>query len=225
MNLPAVSRQEMIEVDRLMIEVAGISLLQMMENAGRSLAGLAIDLFGPRSVLVFAGSGGNGGGAMVAARHLANRGVTVTVNTTRSVGDLRGVPRTQADILERMGVSLISETSDTNADLVIDGVIGYTLDGAPTGPAQLAIERINSLGVPVLSLDTPSGLDVDSGTAPGDVVAPDATLTLALPKVGFERARLGDLYLADISVPQAIYQQMGLEVPPDLFAAASVIAL
>ena len=81
-DVPWVTTDQMREVDRIMIQDLGIELIQMMENAGRNLADLAMGRFGPGSVSVLAGTGGNGGGAMVAARHLANRGVEVTVTVT-----------------------------------------------------------------------------------------------------------------------------------------------
>ena len=55
----------MIEVDRVMVEDLKIELIQMMENAGRNLARLVLDLFNPASASVYAGSGGNGGGGVV----------------------------------------------------------------------------------------------------------------------------------------------------------------
>ena len=81
-GVPAITTEQMIEVDRVMVEDLDIDLVRMMENAGRSLAVLAMTLFEPRTVQVLAGSGGNGGGALVAARHLSNRGVEVRVTTT-----------------------------------------------------------------------------------------------------------------------------------------------
>jgi NAD(P)H-hydrate epimerase len=61
----------------------------------------------------------------------------------------------------------------------------------------------------VLSLDVPSGLDATTGEAPGPVVHPERTLTLALPKIGCQRV-LGDLYLADIGIPLEVYRRLGL---------------
>jgi len=66
-GLAWIDEQQMIEVDRIMIEDLRIELLQMMENAGRNLARLVLDGWSPRRVAVAAGSGGNGGGGMVAA--------------------------------------------------------------------------------------------------------------------------------------------------------------
>ena len=88
-----------------MIEDLRIELMQMMENAGRNLARLACRRFSPGRVVVLAGSGGNGGGGMVAARHLANWGVAVTVVLAQERDRLGPVPAHQLDVLERMGVS------------------------------------------------------------------------------------------------------------------------
>ena len=79
--VPALTTEQMRAVDRAMVDDLHIELIQMMENAGRTLAELAIARFSPTLVTVLAGPGGNGGGGLVAARHLANRLVHV-------VGDL-----------------------------------------------------------------------------------------------------------------------------------------
>ncbi len=211
---------QMIEVDRVMIEDLGIELIQMMENAGRNLAQLAIDRFGPSRVAVAVGSGGNGGGGMVAARHLANRGVDVVVASTRPAEELRGVPAHQRRILEAMAVGVADMWGEV--DLVIDAVIGYSLRGAPTGRSLELIDAINATEAPALSLDTPSGLDVTSGDAPGAVVRADATLTLAAPKVGLAAApQVGELFVADIAVPPAVLRALGA-APPD-FSASPIV--
>ena len=96
-----VTEAEMIEVDRVMVDDLGIGLLQMMENAGRNLAQFAVDRYGPSRVVVCTGSGGNGGGGMVAARHLANRGVPVAVTLTRPAREFTGVAQHQLRSEER----------------------------------------------------------------------------------------------------------------------------
>ncbi|MEM8705874.1 MAG: NAD(P)H-hydrate epimerase [Actinomycetota bacterium] len=213
---------QMVEVDRVMIEDLGIELIQMMENAGRNLAQLAIDRYSPARVAVCCGSGGNGGGGMVAARHLANRGVAVEVVTTRAADELRGVPAHQRRILGAMGVPVVDAWSDV--DLLLDAVIGYSLRGAPIGRSQALIDAMNDEPAPVLSLDTPSGLDVTTGATPGSVVSADATLTLAAPKVGLADAgEVGALFVADISVPPSVLTALGAAAPD--FSAAPVVPI
>src|SRR3990172_4980158 len=82
-NVASVTTEQMVEVDRAMMEEYGISLVRMMENAGRNLAELARFKLGGRvegkTVALLAGAGNNGGGGMVAARHLDNWGAQVIV--------------------------------------------------------------------------------------------------------------------------------------------------
>ncbi|AGZ49093.1 yjeF-related family protein [Mycobacterium kansasii 662] len=213
------TREQMVEVDRVMMQDLRIDLIQMMENAGHRLARLVLTLAAPGRVAVVAGSGGNGGGGLVAARHLANAGVDVVVTLGGPADQLNPVPAHQFDILRRMKVA----TSDTivDADLTVDALIGYSLRGAPRGRAAELIGAMTSASS-VVALDTPSGLDVTSGEAPGDVVSADATLTLALPKIGMRNApQVGSLYLADISVPRSVTAALGPQ-PPD-FSASPIL--
>ncbi|HEY5652200.1 MAG TPA: NAD(P)H-hydrate epimerase [Acidimicrobiia bacterium] len=211
-GLPTVTTEQMIEVDRIMVQDLSIDLPRMMENAGRSLAALAIDLFSPTSVTVLAGSGGNGGGALVAARHLANRGVAVFVTPTRMAAHMSPVAAQQAEILERMGIPM--QAAPRDADLIVDGLIGYSLSGPPRGRALELIEWSN--GRRTISLDVPSGVDSTSGAVPGAAVRAEATMTLALPKTGIVgHPNAGRLFLADISVPPSVYSafDIALETP------------
>jgi len=220
--VPALTTEQMRAVDHVMVEGLHIELVQMMENAGRSLAELAIIRFSPGSLTILAGPGGNGGGGLVAARHLANRGCQVQVVLTEP-DRLTPVPAHQADILARMGVTIASRPA--TADLIIDAVIGYSLRGDPAGAAAQLITWANDQAAPVLALDTPSGLDLTTGTAANPAVWAAATLTLALPKVGLlDAPNVGELYLADISVPPLVYQRMGIPVP-ELFRQASLLRI
>lgn len=204
-SVPWVTTDQMREVDRVMVEDLGIDLMQMMENAGRNLAELAVGRFTPGSVAVLAGTGGNGGGALVAARHLVNRGVAVSVTVTDHKR-LRPVPLRQFEILERMDVAV--DKSPQPADLVIDGLIGYSLTGTPRGRAAELIDWCG--GRRVLALDTPSGLDAGTGMSGGPVVEATATLTLAAPKTGLRHVgSVGELYLGDISVPPGVFADLG----------------
>ena len=207
--------EQMIEVDRVMIEDLHIELIQMMENAGRNLARLALARYSPVAPVVVVGSGGNGGGGLVAARHLAVAGLPVRVVLGASRDRFTPVPAHQLDIIERMGVPVIAEVPG-DADLFLDSVIGYSLKGAPRGRAGEVIAAMEAADAPVLSLDTPSGLDTATGTAFDPHITADATLTLALPKVGLRSLpAVGDLFLADISVPGSVYDAMDAGPAPD----------
>ncbi len=219
-----------------MIEDYGILLLQMMENAGRNLAHLARRRFldsNPigRRVVVLAGTGGNEGGGLVAARHLHNWGAAVHVVTTAAATKMAEVPRHQFGILDRMGVSAGVARDGAAlppAELIIDAIIGYSLGGAPAGAAASLIRVANAAAAPVLALDVPSGVDAASGASFEPSIEATATLTLGLPKVGFRseqaRDRIGELYLADISVPRELYAgpKLNFDVGP-LFADDDIL--
>ena len=236
-DIPYLSTDQMIEVDRAMMEDYHIDLVRMMENAGRNLAHLARERFldgDPRGrhVIVLAGTGGNGGGALVAARRLHNYGTSVSVFTTKPDDAFNLVPGQQLDLLRRMDVTIESAdavASAETADLVLDGVIGYSLRGAPRGAAGALIEWANAQSCPVLSLDAPSGVDTTTGTVFDPAVRATATMTLALPKEGLGtpgvQAHVGELYLADISVPPELYKRfLGIDVGP-IFAESDILQI
>ena len=222
---PALSTEQMREVDRLMIEEYGIDLLQMMENAGRSLALLAKRMLDgdvtDRSIVVLAGRGNNGGGGLAAARHLHNWGAWVHALCSYPPEEYKGAAVHQLATLQKMDVALSWAEEGWElppCDLVIDAIIGYGLRGDPRGKARDLILLANSSLAPVLSLDAPSGLDTTSGRLFDPHVKAAATLTLALPKAGLLAnpgpSACGELYLADISVPPELYARLGLKVTP-----------
>lgn len=221
-DVPALTTDQMREVDRIMVEDLGIDLTRMMENAGRNLAWLARERFSPAAVTVVAGPGGNGGGGLVAARHLSNRGIAVTVTLARD--DLGEVPGAQAAMLRAMGVTFADEPS--KADLVIDALIGYSLSGDPRERSAELIEWANHQPSPVLALDVPSGLDTATGLIGDPCVRATATMTLALPKKGLALAPtvVGELYLADISVPASVYAAFEIDLV-DPFTDGSVVSV
>jgi len=149
-SIPWLTTAQMVEVDRAMMEDYRIELIQMMENAGRNLAHLARLRFldglpENKKVIILAGTGGNGGGALACARRLHNWGAQVQVFLTKSGPNFRPVPAHQLNILRRMNVSPARADSINSAqtpDLIIDGVIGYSLKGAATGGRR----RSDSMG-------------------------------------------------------------------------------
>jgi NAD(P)H-hydrate epimerase len=233
-DVPYLTIDQMIEVDRAMIEDYHIELIQMMENAGRNLAHLARQRFlegdpRGRQVVVLAGTGGNGGGALACARRLHTWGARVQVFVTRSDAEFTPVPAHQLDILRRMQVPIARAGAPGSTQvpaLIVDGVIGYSLKGAPRGAAADLIGWANAQPAPILALDAPSGMDSATGTIFDPAIRATATMTLALPKAGLRapgvEAYVGELYLADIGVPPKLYGEMGLHIGP-IFAHSDIV--
>lgn len=240
-DMPTVTTAEMIEVDRAMMEDYKIDLPRMMENAGRALASITRRQYLKnnakfRKILVLAGAGGNGGGALVAARHLHNWGGNVSVFLARSRSAMMPTPARQLEILDQMGVRVFmpdrfckTNVESNCADVIIDGIIGYSLKGSPDGSTAKLIRAVNASLSPVVALDAPSGVDAGTGEVSDPAIVAAATLTLALPKRGLLEARaakyVGDLYCADIGVPPALYQKYLSKHVPAIFSESEIVRI
>jgi NAD(P)H-hydrate epimerase len=233
--LPALTGAQQCELDRLMVEELGISSLRMTENAGRNLALLAkrllADEIADRPIVVLAGRGKNGGGGLAAARHLLNWGAWVQVLCAYPLEEYSGIPAQQLAGLQTMGAPLAWAEEGWElppCDLVLEAIIGAGLRGEPRGKARDLIQLANSSVAPILSLDAPSGLEPDEGRLFTPHIRAAATLALALPKIGLlvepGRSACGDLYLADMGVPSALYGRLGLDAPP-LFGRDPILPL
>jgi NAD(P)H-hydrate epimerase len=236
-SIPTISKDQMVEVDRVMVDDLGIGLIQMMENAGRNLARLTVAVYlnshpGER-VVILAGSGGNGGGGLVAARRLAGWDVPVSVWLSKPAGQYRGVIAHQLRTLKNVGVDIESQrmpTADRGDPIVVlDCLVGYSLGGAPRGRVSDLIRWANNSDAPVISLDVPSGIDSTTGEVFDPAVVADATLMLALPKSGLASSQVannvGSLFVADIGVPAQLYRtSFGLELE-NLFDTSDIVHL
>lgn len=171
-SIPEITSEQMREIDRLMTTELGISLLQMMENAGRSLAEIArrsVPQLVGMPVTVLAGPGGNGGGALAAARRLAVWGARVSIALGVEAHELHDAAAAQLTTLARMGIAPLPSTewagSVSTSAIVLDGLLGYGGTGRPRGSIAELIGLANSSGVPIVALDLPSGLSADTGEA------------------------------------------------------------
>jgi len=241
-RIPSVDRDTMFEADRIATDRLGFGLLQMMENAGHGLAELTrLSLGGSvdgRRVVVLAGTGNNAGGGLVAGRRLAGWGADVCVLFARPIFRLRPGPCSQLEPMLAACVRTAVAAHDRSypelagevlrADVVIDALIGYGLRGTPED-AYRPLIGLAALGDgPVISLDIPSGIDATTGERPGEAVAADLTLALALPKRGTEmgdgRRFAGARYLADIGIPSSVFGELGVAPAPG-FPAGSLVRL
>ena len=218
-TLPALTTDQMVEVDRLMIDEWGITLIQMMENAGRNYAELARRQLGGTvngaKVVVLCGNGNNGGGGMSAARHLHNWGAHINVVLTGNEDRLKEIPGRHWQVLQKLGI-IRSSIDFSNTNLIMDAMLGYGAKGNPRPPIADWIHLANASKRPILSLDSPSGLDTTTGIPGNPCIRATATLTLALPKTGLliqaAKPFVGDLYLADIGVPPELYAAPSLRL-------------
>ncbi|MBW6489956.1 MAG: NAD(P)H-hydrate epimerase [Lentimicrobium sp.] len=215
-EVPAVNTEQMVEIDRVAMEETGPNLYQMMENAGRNLCMLALEKLGDNwnssRILVLAGTGGNGGGGICAARHLANHGADVTVCIT-DTSHLKEVTAYQLHILKSTSAKVIpvNELQNEKPDLILDAIIGYSLTGEPKGNALIMIQYVAKKSAVVISLDVPSGIDSTTGKRAVNHINPNATLTLALPKTGLFPEVSGELYVADIGIPNLVYKKLNID--------------
>lgn len=208
--------EEMAEADRISIEEFGVDVLSLMENAGLGTARLAKRMLGGsvegRRICCLAGKGNNGGDGLVAARHLRNWGAEVTVVVGGDRSELRDIPARQLRTVEKMGVPVTGpEGGPEESELLLDALLGYGSRGDPREPVAGLIRRANGSEVPILAVDLPSGLDANAGEPGNPCIVASATVTFGLPKVGFLNAKarsyLGDLYVADISMPRGVYDR------------------
>lgn len=216
---------QMREADRRTIEDIGVPSLVLMENAGRGVVAAIERAFNDvpiRHVAVIAGRGNNGGDGFVIARVLRQRGQDVSVFVVGSLSDVRGDARVNLEILGRIGMPVVevpgeqqwelavSELAD--CDLVVDAMFGTGLKTPLSGFHGTVVDDLNSLGLPIVSVDLPSGLSADTNDVIGPAVDADLTVTLGAPKLPLvlppARLLAGDFVVADIGIPAGVIEAL-----------------
>nr|WP_321497075.1 NAD(P)H-hydrate dehydratase [uncultured Methanolobus sp.] len=175
----------------------GLSPVQLMENAGAAIAREIMSKTSSGRVLFVAGRGNNGGDAFVAARHLAmNENYDIRLILLGHSSRIRTEEsKHNFALLGYSGLTELKEIADSKElekysgwkdnDIIVDGVLGSGIKGAPREPESTAIDLINSSGSYIISIDSPSGYDLDGGEVVKSVVA-DLTLTFHKMKAGLE---------------------------------------
>lgn len=165
-----------------------------------------------RTISVFCGAGNNGGDGYVLARLALEAGFDVQLIALKAPADLSGdALRAAQDWLQAGGTVDEAEASIHGA-LLVDALLGTGLDRAPSGPYAELIDRINAHPAPVLSLDLPSGLNADTGQAPGACVRAELTVTFIALKRGLftggAGAFTGQLLLDALDVPETLAEDL-----------------
>lgn len=215
----AITAEEMSKIDQKAAEF-GIPRSLLMENAGSAVARFVSEKFGSglRTAL-FAGTGNNGGDGFVAARHLLARGGKIDILLIGNPSDIRTEEaRMNWEIIRRMrrniNIHVIKDLEDLKgaveclkrADVIIDAMLGTGLKGALREPFASAVRSINDSGLPVVAVDSPTGLNPSTGEVHGVSVRADYTLTFHKMKKGFPKARehTGEIVVADIGIPPEV---------------------
>jgi hydroxyethylthiazole kinase-like uncharacterized protein yjeF len=212
--------EQMRQADRAAAE-AGVPTLLLMESAGRAVADSALRNFsGCRRMLVLCGKGNNGGDGYAAARHLHQMGREATVLELTSATAAGGQAREDANVARaacraHVGTSRLDPDSLARAlgenDLVVDALFGSGLTRALAGDLARVVEMVNRSGLPVLSIDIPSGLSADRPLPPGPHVQATVTVQLAGAKLSSAlqpaRAAYGEQEIVPIGIPATILEQ------------------
>jgi ADP-dependent NAD(P)H-hydrate dehydratase / NAD(P)H-hydrate epimerase len=218
---------EMARLDRQTIEEIGIPGVVLMENAARGAADFFLRVvpdLPKRRIAVVAGAGNNAGDGFVLARLFHNQGAAVQVVCLRSPDRLQGDALTNFLILEKMNVPVVvwdegkDFTSQWNgiaqSEAVIDAILGTGLKSEVQGLYRQIIDALNTLTVPVLAVDIPSGLDATTGKPLGAAIRAQATATFGFLKVGHVVGQGGDyagkLHVVDIGIPPGLAEANGV---------------
>jgi hydroxyethylthiazole kinase-like uncharacterized protein yjeF len=204
-----------------------LSLLQLMENAGRSVAQETITRFQKnKKAAVFCGLGGNGGDGFVAARHLLAEGFEVTVVLAGKSRDIsHEAALSNWGILDSLkGKVTLLEVDDSsllpkvNAGIIIDAMLGTGTKGKLKPPIAQIVDYINELNAFKIAVDVPTGIDSDTGEVLGTAVKADLTITFHKAKPGLEKAKkyVGELAVVDIGLPSEMERFAG---PGDVLLA------
>ena len=205
--------EQVRELDRIAIEEYKIAGFTLMQRAGAAaFEFMQRNWPDVRHVLVLAGVGNNGGDGYVIARlaRLANMQVSV-VQVGGHARPLRGDAKRARDeyVGEGGKCSVFDGQLLPPCDLIIDALLGTGLTRPVTDELDTVIQLVNRHPAPVLSVDTPSGLDADHGCPLGNAVVADATVTFAGMKLGLltggGRRYSGQVHFDDLQVPSAVH--------------------
>lgn len=232
--MKVVSVSQMKALEKRTVEELGTPGDVLMEKAGFGAGEIIIRYTGllakthVKRFVLLAGKGNNGGDAYVVAKYLHwNTPKEVKIYAVCHRSELSGDAMKHAMTLPRE-VSCEVKTELTEADfsagdIIIDGLLGTGINGNLRQPYSNWISTVNSLSLPVIALDIPSGLNADDGSISPAAVNADLTITMGLPKTGLLKGSgpdlSGMLRCVDIGIPSQ-YVEAAAKIFPDLVMAS-----
>jgi ADP-dependent NAD(P)H-hydrate dehydratase / NAD(P)H-hydrate epimerase len=224
-SMRVLTARQMREADRRTIEDLGVPSVVLMENAGTGVASAIEqafpDLVG-RRVAILCGRGNNGGDGFVVARLLHERGVHVAVFLVGRASDVKGDALANLDRVRALDLPIAEIGRQLEWErvapelarqaLVVDALFGTGLSSPLTGLLAEMVEGVNRAGVPVVSIDLPSGLSADTHDMIGPCIRATLTVALGAPKLPLvlspASAMAGRLVVADIGIPPAVVESL-----------------
>lgn len=212
MNRNSITSLEMARLE-LNAEYLGISPQLLMENAGRAVANEIESRFKTKSkIMIFGGTGRNGGDGMVVARHLASMNYDVTFSLIGKEFDIKDKStffnwkslKSMSMSIKRNIIQDSSLLTPTKADVIVDSLLGVGAKGNLRQPLLGGVKCINDSNGFKISIDIPSGIDADTGKILGDCVNSDLTITFHGVKRGLNKAKknVGEIKIKNIGIPK-----------------------
>jgi ADP-dependent NAD(P)H-hydrate dehydratase / NAD(P)H-hydrate epimerase len=164
-------------------------------------------------VVIVCGAGNNAGDGYVLARFAQAAGLTVTALSATDPAALKGDARqAHADLKASGGtVQPFDSAQLSDGEVIVDALLGTGLTGSVRADLVPVIRAINAVGLPVFALDVPSGLDADTGTALGEAVRAEATVTFGALKTGLFLGDgpefAGTVFFDDLELSTELIQQ------------------
>ena len=217
-NLSLYTAEQSRAIDELALERLNVSSNVLMQRAAQFAFDVALKHWpNMNTVSVFAGKGNNAGDAFLFARLAQEYGIKVQLFMITDLSELNEESKLAYKKIDLSSVQKESSFSDISGDLIIDGLIGTGLRGAPEGPYSEAIRLINDTNIPVLSLDIPSGVNASTGAVVNAAVLAQVTTTFISHKIGLHvgkgRIHSGEIKMDSLGVPKALFSRFpGIEL-------------
>jgi NAD(P)H-hydrate epimerase len=209
---------QMREADAAAID-AGVPGIELMEKAGSAVADVIVSSFAPVKTTVLAGPGNNGGDGFIAARRLAEEGWPVDVVFVGSPDLLKGDAAIARDRWQGR-TAAYEEDVLKGSGLIVDALFGAGLTRPVDGVAASLLAAAQEAGVPVVSVDIPSGIDGDTGAVLGVAPKAEITVTFHRAKPGHYllpgREHVGRLVVADIGIPSEVDGSLSIHLFADV---------
>ena len=200
------SGREMKNWEKQAMEKYKIPSLLLMERAAMAVTEeLLSGKYDLHKVLIACGTGNNGGDGLAVARMLKMKGHQVDVCIAGALDRLTVDAKQQLEMYQAISGKFVTDPAYEEYTVIVDALFGIGCNREITGIAAEVIEAMNAVKAPILAIDVPSGISVDTGKVCGVAVNAAATVTFFTEKLGMMlypgRDYCGDILVADMGIP------------------------